>query len=158
MSKSVTAVQANFRNAKVLIVEDDEDQWVLMDQAWQQCLGEVTLRRVSSLPAVMSLLEEWHHQEWELPKLILLDLYLPGKEAGWQFLQKVKAMPSIVSLIPIIIHSSAPMQADIIKSYSLGTSAYLVKPVDFAEWLTYFGELRAYWWETVTLPPMSYGL
>ena len=158
MSKLVTDVQANFRNAKVLIVEDDDDQWVLMNRAWQQCLNEVTVVRVATIQHAMGLLEEWCYQEWEIPKLILLDLYLPQKADGLQLLAWIKAMPATLSLIPIVMLSSSADPADIDQSYNSGISAYLVKPIEFADWLTYLGELRDYWWGTVTLPPLSLGL
>ena len=157
MSKSVTAVQANFRNAKVLIVEDKDDQWVLMSRAWQECLNEVTAVRVATIQQAMTLLDEWCHQEWEIPKLILLDLYLPQKEDGLQLLSWIKAMPAAINLIPVVMFSSSADPADIDQAYTSGIAAYLVKPVEFAEWLTYFLALRAYWWETVTLPPLSLG-
>ncbi|SFF36294.1 response regulator [Spirosoma endophyticum] len=157
MSSSVAAIRANFSNAKVLIIENNEDQWVLMSRAWQQRLGEVTTERVATIQQAMSLLEAWRYQEWEIPKLILLDLYLPRREDGWRFMTWIKAMPASISLVPIVMLSSSADPVDIEQSYQVGISAYVVKPVDFAGWVTYFNELRFYWWETASLPPLSLG-
>lgn len=36
--------------------------------------------------------------------------------------------------------------------YDMGTNSYIVKPVNYDQWRTYFQSLRQYWWHTVTLP------
>ncbi|SFF39657.1 response regulator [Spirosoma endophyticum] len=158
MKRIETSVQANLRNAKVLIIEDNEDQWLLMSQAMQQCLPEVTPVRMATPQQAMRLLEVWCYQEWEIPKLILLDLYLPSSEEGWQLLKWIKAMPASINLIPIVMFSGSADPVDIEQSYRAGTAAYVVKPTQFAAWLPLFQELRSFWWETVTLPPLSLGL
>ncbi|MVM38095.1 response regulator [Spirosoma sp. HMF3257] len=149
-------IKANFKLAKVLIVEDNDDHWILIKQAMQQCLSEVTPVRVATPEQALTLLNEWHYQEWEIPKLILLDLYLPTIQAGWELLEQIKKMPSPLNQIRIVMLSSSEVPSDILKAYQLGVSSYLVKPASFADWVTYFQELRAYWWETVSLPPTQY--
>ena len=114
--------------------------------------------RAASIQQALSLLAEWRHQEWELPKLILLDLYLPTSADGWHLLKAIKAMSSAISLVPIVMLSSSGNAVDIEKSYSLGISAYVVKPTQFTDWQACFQELRSFWWETTMLPPLSYGL
>ncbi|SFF29502.1 response regulator [Spirosoma endophyticum] len=158
MKRIETSVQANLRNAKVLIIEDSEDQWLLMSQAMQQCLPEVMPVRVATIQQAMTRLEEWCYQEWEIPKLIILDLYLPQRVDGWQLLAWIKAMPAAINLIPVVMFSSSADPADIDQAYASGIAAYLVKPTQFAAWLTYFQELRSFWWETASLPPLSLGL
>jgi CheY-like chemotaxis protein len=149
-------IKANFRRAKVLIIEDNEDQWVLIKRAMQQCISEVTPVRVATPAQALALLKEWESQEWEIPKLILLDLYLPESTDGWGLLQQIKNMPAPFKQIPIVMLSSSSVSTDIRKGYELGISSYVVKPIDYSEWITYIQELRAYWWETVSLPPLHY--
>ncbi|QMW03961.1 response regulator [Spirosoma foliorum] len=149
-------IKANFRFAKILVIEDNDDHWLLTRQAMEQSLPEVTLVRVATPIQAMTLLNEWHYQEWEIPKLILLDLYLPSSEDGWTLLKQIKQMPSPINQIRIVMLSSSEDKADIVKAYQLGVSSYLVKPTTFSDWLFYFQELRAYWWETVSLPPTHY--
>lgn len=149
---------ANRKGAKILVIEDNDDHWVLIQTAIQQRLPEVTPIRVVSPQQALNLLEEWLTQEWDLPQLILQDLYLPTCQEGWALLKQIKAMPPVINQIPITMLSSSDDAADIIQSYAQGVSSYAVKPVGFAEWLTFFGELRAYWWETVTLPKWSFSL
>ena len=150
--------KANFERAKVLVVEDNDDQWVFIQKAMREVLPEVSTIRVASPGEALVLLKEWQDQEWEIPKLILLDLYLPTNSDGWTLLRHIKAMPTPLNQIPIMMLSASVSKVDITTAYELGASSYLVKPVGFPEWLMYFQELRTYWWETVTLPPLQYKL
>ncbi|GAB2527702.1 response regulator [Spirosoma aerophilum] len=151
-------IKANFRRAKVLIVEDSDDHWVLIKRALQHCLSEVVAERVSSPEQALALLNTWRYEEWEIPKLILQDLYLPDSKDGWGLLQQIKKMPVPFCQIPIVILSSSAVRSDVMEAYSLGASSYMIKPITFDEWITYFRELRTYWWETVSLPPLNYTL
>lgn len=156
MKSSYNIINTNLKNAKILIVEDNDDQWVLIEQAMHQCMSEITAQRVSTIEQALTLLEGWHYQEWEIPKLILLDLYLPNNADGLQLLSQIRAMSAPVSKVPIIMLTSSDDHTDIEKAYELGISAYMVKPIEFADWLTCFCELRTYWLETVTLLPVQY--
>ncbi|GAB3737832.1 response regulator [Spirosoma lituiforme] len=149
-------IKANFKRAKVLIVEDSDDHWLLIERAMQECLPEITPVRAVSSQQALVLLHEWQHQEWEIPKLIIQDLYLPSRAAGWQLLRQIKQMPVPFCQVPVIMLSWSDDCNDIIEAYTIGAASYLVKPVTFAEWLDYFHELRTYWWETVSLLPLQY--
>lgn len=150
--------KANFTQAKVLLVEDKDDHYLLIERAMKEYLPEVSLVRVSTPVEALSLLDDWCTQEWEMPKLILQDLYLPTREDGWHLLGKIKSMPAPGNQIPVIILSSSDYREDIEEVYQRGGTSYLVKPVSFMEWQAYFQELRAYWWETVTLPPLQFSV
>ncbi|GAB3927792.1 hypothetical protein GCM10028804_33490 [Larkinella terrae] len=91
----------------------------------------------------------------KLPIMILLDLYLPSRESGWQLLQDIKALPEPVPMIPIILLSHSSDSSDISGSYNRGISSYLVKPSDFDSWTQLFQILREYWQETVALPNLN---
>jgi CheY-like chemotaxis protein len=156
--KSHETIGANFKRAKILVIEDNEDHWTLIKNAMQHCLPEVTPVWAQTLDQAMELLNDWSIQEWELPKLILLDLYMPAREDGWHLLKQIKTMPALCSQIPIVMLSASDDPEDITDAYQHGSSSYMVKPTDFAGWLTYFQELRNYWWETVTLPPMRFSV
>ena len=151
-------IKENFKRAKVLIIEDSDDHWLLIKRAMQQCLSEVTPVRAVSPQEALAFLQEWQHQEWEIPKLIIQDLYIPNRMDGWQLLRQIRQMPVPFCQIPVIMLSSSDDRNDITEAYALGASSYLVKPTTFDSWLTYFQELRTYWWETVSLPPLQYVL
>jgi len=77
------------------------------------------------------------------PKLILLDLKLP-KLDGMEVLQKIKSDEEMKT-IPIVILTSSREESDIIKSYKLGVNSYIVKPVDFDQFIKCIAELGLYW-------------
>lgn len=85
-------IKANFKRAKVLVIEDNDDHWILIKRAMQQCLSEVTLIRAVCPEEALALLQEWQYQEWEIPKVIIQDLYVPNRMAGWQLLRQIKQM------------------------------------------------------------------
>ncbi len=153
-----SARKANFRRAKVLVIDDNQDHWVVIQKAMLATLPEVTPVWVDTPRQALVLLQEASYQEWDMPKLILLDLYLPERKDGWQLLKQIKSMASPFDHIPIVMLSSSVNNSDITEAYTLGVSSYLVKPIDFEGWLTYFTEIRQYWWETVTLPLLQYKL
>ncbi|WP_461074493.1 response regulator [Spirosoma flavus] len=146
----------NFARAKMLVIEDSADHWQLLKKAMQQVLPEVTPVHAQTADQAMHLLSEWSMQEWELPKLILQDLYVPTRDAGWQLLNQIKRLPAASSRIPVVILSSSSSRDDIEEAYLFGSASYLIKPIDFQGWISFFQELRAYWWETVSLPPIHF--
>jgi CheY-like chemotaxis protein len=85
--------------------------------------------------------------------LILLDLYLPkidGKEA----LQAIKADPKL-RRIPIVVLTSSRAEEDIRRSYELGASSYLTKPMTFELLVEAVNTLGDYWFDIVELPPAN---
>lgn len=156
-SAYLARIRANFKDAKLLLIEDAEDQWILMRHALRHYLPEIVFTRVSNSEQVLALFNEWEYQEWEIPKLIMLDLYLPAREDGLELLRRIKSTSSSFRQIPIIMLSSSADPTDVLECYNLGVSSYVVKPTDYAGWLAYFYEIRLYWWETVALPPLCFG-
>ncbi|GAB3508072.1 hypothetical protein GCM10027341_43380 [Spirosoma knui] len=156
-NKHVT-LKRNFGQATLLVVEDTDDQWVLINKAVQQCLPEVKVSRTATAEQTISLLEKWYRDDFEVPKLILLDLYLPQRTDGWELLLQLKELGPPFNQIPIVMFSSSASSTDITDAYQLGISSFLIKPIDFSGWLTCFSQIRTYWWETVTLPSASRSL
>lgn len=146
----------NWKHGKVLVIEDSADHMVLIENAMRYCLPTVELVSVDTPDKALTLLNAWSTQEWELPKLILQDLYLPTKADGWNLLRQIKTMSLASRQIPVVVLSSSNSRTDIEEAYQFGSTLYIVKPFDFAGWLRYFQALRTYWWETATLPPMQF--
>jgi two-component system response regulator len=78
-----------------------------------------------------------------MPKIILLDLKMP-KVDGLEVLKKLKADPE-KRVIPVVILTSSKEERDIVESYKLGVNAYIVKPVDFDQFVKAIGDLGLFW-------------
>lgn len=143
------------RQPNILVIEDSRDQQVLIRYALQQAMPGIESVSVYDGDEAITYLDECVKQQRDLPRLVLLDLYLPEAEDGWQLLQRLKAYPSRRSM-PVVVLSVSSAEDDVHRSYQLGANSYIAKPLDFEQWLTYFQTLRQYWWETVTLPRQAY--
>jgi two-component system, response regulator len=77
------------------------------------------------------------------PKVIFLDLKLP-KINGLEVLQKIKSDPHTKSL-PIVMITSSREDPDIRKAYELGVNSYVVKPVNFDDFLSAISQTGLYW-------------
>jgi CheY-like chemotaxis protein len=84
------------------------------------------------------------------PAVMLLDLKLP-KVDGLEVLERVKADPHLRA-IPVVVLTSSREEQDLVKSYNSGTNAYVVKPVDFHEFVEAVRELGLFW-AVVNHPP-----
>lgn len=77
------------------------------------------------------------------PHVILLDIRMP-KIDGIQVLKEVKAAPELKH-IPVIILTTSEAEGDVQKAYQNYANSYLVKPVDFDEFMQLMQELGFYW-------------
>jgi CheY-like chemotaxis protein len=87
------------------------------------------------------------------PAVMLLDLKLP-KIDGLEVLQKIKSDERL-KMIPVVVLTSSQEERDMMRSYSLGVNAYVVKPVDFHEFVNAVKELGAFWAVINEPPPGS---
>jgi CheY-like chemotaxis protein len=77
------------------------------------------------------------------PNLILLDLRLP-KVDGLEVLTAVKADAELAR-IPVVVLTTSAAEADMAKAYGSHANSYLVKPVDFPQFLKLMDALGYYW-------------
>ena len=87
------------------------------------------------------------------PAVILLDLKLP-KIDGLEVLRQVKTDNSL-KIIPVVVLTSSNEEKDLVSSYTLGVNAYVVKPVDFHEFVNAIKELGVFWAIINATPPAS---
>lgn len=88
------------------------------------------------------------------PAVVLLDLKMP-KIDGMDVLRQVKADPELRT-IPVVILTSSREDQDLVESYDLGVNAYVVKPVDFREFIGAVKELGLFW-SIINVPPPRKG-
>jgi len=87
------------------------------------------------------------------PELILLDLKMP-KVDGLEVLRQIRANENL-KLIPVIVLTTSREEQDIIQSYKLGVNAYVVKPVDFDQFVEAVREIGLFWAVLNEPPPGS---
>jgi len=84
-----------------------------------------------------------HRTDAPYPSLILLDLKMP-KVNGMEVLMRLKSN-SETKIIPIVVLTSSQEDPDIIACYELGVNSYIVKPVEFNNFVNVVTELGLYW-------------
>jgi len=82
--------------------------------------------------------------------VVLLDLKLP-KVDGLEVLARVKADAQL-KVLPVVMLTSSHEEQDLVRSYDLGVNAYVVKPVDFQEFVAVMKEVGLFW-AVVNQPP-----
>ena len=87
------------------------------------------------------------------PAVVLLDLKLP-KVDGMEVLADIRSNPALKS-IPVVMLTSSKEEQDLIRSYELGVNAYVVKPVDFKEFVRAIADLGIFWAVLNEPPPGS---
>lgn len=87
------------------------------------------------------------------PAVMLLDLKLP-KVDGLEVLKQVRSDEHL-KMIPVVVLTSSHEEKDMMRSYTLGVNAYVVKPVDFHEFVNAVKELGVFWAVINEPPPGS---
>jgi DNA-binding response OmpR family regulator len=87
------------------------------------------------------------------PAVMLLDLKLP-KVDGLEVLHKIRSDDRL-KMVPVVVLTSSQEEKDMIRSYALGVNAYVVKPVDFHEFVNAVKELGVFWAVINEPPPGS---
>lgn len=85
-----------------------------------------------------------------LPAVVLLDLKMP-KVDGLEVLRQMKADPKLKP-VPVVMLTSSREEPDLARSYALGISAYVVKPVDFEQFVSSVKTIGCFW-AVINEPP-----
>jgi CheY-like chemotaxis protein len=93
---------------------------------------------------------KFSHRVNENPAVMLLDLKLP-KVDGLEVLHQIKTDERL-RMIPVVVLTSSHEEKDMMRSYKLGVNAYVVKPVDFHEFVNAVRELGVFW-AVINQPP-----
>ncbi len=86
------------------------------------------------------------------PKVVLLDLKLP-KVDGLEVLERIKTDPDLKTT-PVVMLTSSREERDLLRSYDLGTNAYVVKPMSFKKFIEAVREV-GFFWAVINQPPST---
>ena len=87
------------------------------------------------------------------PVVTLLDMKIP-KVSGLEVLRQIKADEDLCT-IPVVMLTSSREQQDLQESYAAGVNAYIVKPVDFEQFLSAVKQIGNFWTQMNEPPPVS---
>ncbi len=137
----------------VLVVDDDEEDRLLLREAFEDAGLECELREAQDGRSLFELLRA--EEGPDTPGLILLDLNLAGTDGG-AVLRALKQDPSL-QRIPVAMLSTSANCDDVWRSYADGAAGYLVKPASAARFAELARGLYDYWFKCVELPPPAGG-
>jgi len=138
---------------RILLVEDSEAdiELTLAALAGHRLANEVVVARDGS-EALDYLLRQgaFAGRPGGNPAVVLLDLKMP-KVDGLQVLARVKSDPALRS-VPVVMLTSSREERDLVESYRLGVNAYVVKPVDFNQFVGAIEKVGMFW-AVINQPP-----
>lgn len=146
----------NFLRSDVLLVEDNPSDAELTVRALKKQGFANEIFHVEDGEQALDFLfcrGEYSNRSIDQPvKVVLLDLKLP-KVNGLEVLREVKANPA-TSRIPVVILTSSREDPDISTAYELGANSYVVKPVDFDDFIKAVQNTGLFWL-LVNEPPVK---
>ncbi len=136
----------------ILVVDDDPDDREMTKEALEANRLSNPVCFVEDGEAALDYLNQrGKYANESLPGLILLDLNMP-RQGGRDTLRLIKSDPRFRS-IPVVILTTSKAEEDIIRSYDLGASSFITKPVTFDALVQVVATFGKYWLELVALPP-----
>lgn len=143
--------------ALFLLVEDNEDHVVLIRRAFAKSKVLNPLQVVRTGEDAIAYLEGTgrfsNRAEFPLPAVVLLDLKLTGLD-GFDVLRWIRQQPGLKALRVVVLTSSNEIR-DVNLAYQLGANSFLVKPVDFEDFVRVTQALQGYWLWTDKEPEIS---
>ncbi len=132
---------------QIVLIEDSPDDAELTMRSIKrsnQIKDVVWLRDGEEAVHFMYGLGKYHDRDITIiPKLILLDLKLP-KLSGTEVLEKIKKDETYRN-IPVVIMTSSKENSDLNRCYALGANSYVVKPIDFSQFMKVTNDISLYW-------------
>jgi two-component system response regulator len=136
----------NAQPTEILLVEDNPDDVELTLRALSTHNLTNRIKVVSDGAEALDYLrpDDGEHPPADgYPKLVLLDLKLP-RVGGLEVLRRLKASER-TRLIPVVVLTSSREESDLVASYKYGANSYIVKPVDFDQFMKAVSALGLYW-------------
>ena len=142
------------RSITILMADDDADDRALARDALEESRLRNDLRFVENGEQLLDYLRRRGKfappADSPRPGLILLDLNMPRMD-GREALEAIKADPEL-RRIPVVVLTTSKAEEDVVRSYDLGASSFITKPVTFGALVETMRALGRYWLEIVDLP------
>jgi len=126
----------------IFYVEDDQDYAFILEHAIREVKGDLTLSVVEDGQNAILKLEQLAESKHR-PKLILLDLSLPGL-SGLDVLKRIKQIP-FLRHTPVVLFSTSDDPKDVMASYEFGANAYVTKPSGYNNLINCVRTLHEFW-------------
>ena len=143
----------------ILYAEDDPEDRMLVEDAMEESRLANDMDFVEDGEELMDYLHRrgkyTELSNAPLPGLILLDLNMPKKD-GREALEEIKVDPNL-RRIPIVVLTTSKAEEDILSTYDLGVSGFIIKPVTFESLVSILKTVTKYWFEIVEPPPQRTG-
>ena len=146
----------NLELKRILLVDDsDRDIELTLDALAQHNLANEVIALHDGAEALDYLFRRgpFAGRTTTNPAVVLLDLKMP-KVDGIEVLRQIKSDPDLKT-IPIVVMTSSREEQDLVASYQLGVNAYIVKPVEFPEFVKAVRVLGVFWAVLNEPPPGS---
>jgi CheY-like chemotaxis protein len=142
-------------STQILLVEDDPNDVELIQIALDSYNFVNKIDVVSDGEQAMHYLfgRDGQPPTQSLPRLVLLDLKLP-KISGIQVLQAIRSSPRTRNLVVVVMTSSAENR-DLKDCYDLGVNSYIVKPLDFQQFVEMSRQVGFYWMMLNQIPSLD---
>jgi len=135
----------------ILLVEDNPDDIVITKRAFAKGrILNILYVVQNGEDAIDFLRKEGKFKDAPTPTLVLLDLNMP-KVTGFDVLEQIKGDKQLKS-IPIVVLTSSERDKDIEEAYKRGCNSYIVKPVNFENFIKTVVEIKEYWLSISRVP------
>lgn len=138
----------------ILYADDDPEDRMLTEEAFEESKFSANLQFVEDGEQLMNYLHQKGEysdtEKYPAPDLILLDLNMPKKD-GRECLKEIKDS-ELLRKIPVVVLTTSNDEEDVIKTYNLGVSSFITKPVTFDSMVDIVKSLNQYWFQIVRLP------
>ncbi len=146
----------NKRPIVILIADDDAEDRMLIHEALEESRLKNQIRFVENGEELMDYLRNNNKygdkEKFPTPGLILLDLNMPKKD-GREALKEIKSDEAL-RLIPVVVLTTSKAEEDVLRTYDLGVSSFITKPVTFSSLVDVMKTVTKYWFEIVELPKL----
>jgi DNA-binding response OmpR family regulator len=130
------------KDTSVLYIEDNEDYIEFMERSLKKVNSELSLEVINDGKKAIEFFENVSEED-SLPKLILMDIKLPGC-SGLEILSSIRKKTA-TKYIPVIMFSSSENAKDMMQASENGANAYIVKPIGLSSLTATLKSLCDFW-------------